>query len=51
MENKTITLEEMSVVELKAHLFDLQDYVQKVHDVLLQKIKAEKLPPVEAKKE
>jgi hypothetical protein len=36
---------------LKAHLYDLQGYVQTVQAVLQQKVEAEKLPPVEAKKE
>lgn len=49
MENTKI--QDMSVVQLKAHLYDLQGYVQLVQNVLQQKVEAEKLPPVADKKE
>ena len=48
MQNKN--LQDMTVVELKAHLFDLQGYIQTVQEVLVQKVKAAQAP-VEEKKD
>jgi hypothetical protein len=48
MQNKN--LQDMTVVELKAHLFDLQGYTQTVQEVLVQKVKAGQAP-VEEKKD
>ena len=44
-------LKDLSVVELKAYLFDLQGHIQDAQNILLTKIREEQSPLPETKKE